>query len=279
MFTLLDLARVNNITRVLDVGCGPGLGTRLLCQEVPDSHSVIYAIDISDNMLNLALDEFSKFSDFNANKNNIYSVSKEHGERIKIDKDIEDVRKTRQGKIVKFKKCEFNNLLFDDLQFDAYISNLSINFSENIDQTLTEAFRVLKWGSVIAVSIPLLKDPSHSVIFETLEKYQIKVVPETFCLKHIESNPDSIRKHFELAGFKDIKIDYTSIILDVYTIEDYFEKFQNSYINEILKKETNDKKVKEYLETVEHLVKTNLINKNKLPVMKCMIILGFKKFN
>ncbi len=55
------------------------------------------------------------------------------------------------------------------------------------------------------------------------------------------------------------------------------EKYNNSYINELLKMEKNDKKVKEYLEFIKDEVEKNIIKKDKFPVLNCQIIIAFKE--
>lgn len=77
------IAFVSNLSKVpfnktiLEVGCGNGEGTKYLTLQAP-SHCVIYSLDFSEPMLELANDTFKNFTNFNSNKDNSYEkIAKE----------------------------------------------------------------------------------------------------------------------------------------------------------------------------------------------------------
>ena len=73
MTTLIGLLRLNTRSKILEAGCGPGLTTKLLTNDM-SSNSIAYCVDLSPKMLEKAKENFLNNDDFNSNQNNHWEV-------------------------------------------------------------------------------------------------------------------------------------------------------------------------------------------------------------
>jgi ubiquinone/menaquinone biosynthesis C-methylase UbiE len=124
----IQLMEIPTDGRVLDVGCGNGWATRLMAERALDGRVV--GIDISDEMVDLARESSSSFSN------------------------------------VEFREASAEKLSFAEGEFTHAFSMESLYYYGNILRALKEIHRVLKSGGQLACVVDLYKEnrPSHQWI-------------------------------------------------------------------------------------------------------------------
>jgi ubiquinone/menaquinone biosynthesis C-methylase UbiE len=279
MSTLMALTRSYKKYKILDAGCGPGLGTKQIVQDMPNKDSIVYALDFSKEMINLCQNVFSEFDDFNANSNNNYEIVKySEQEKINIEKDTELLRKTKLGKLVKFFKGNVENLIFEDEQFDAYISNLCINLCEDVDKALSEAYRVLKKEGIAAFSIWGKKEDTKlafKLFSQFFNKYSIQQSDDRSAY-WLAEDIEGLKEKFNKAGFKGVRMEYMNEIFDCYDEEDYLIKFKGPGVTAVLDKVVDQEKVTLLINDVKNEARKKLIEQNKMVSLNCLVIVAFK---
>lgn len=279
MCNLLSLTRAYKKLTILDAGCGPGLGTKQITLDIPSYNSTVYAFDFSGEMVNLCEKVFSEYEDFNANHHNHYEMCKLNFEdKISIVKDTEEIRKTKIGKVVKFFQGNVEKLPFENEQFEVYLSNLCIMLCDDVDKAICEAYRVLKNDGVAAFSIWGNKDNtklSFKLFSQFYQKYGIDVSGERSSY-WLAQDLDALRNRFTKAGFKDVRMEYTTEIFDCYDEQDYLVKFQGPGVNVVLEKMNDEQKVKDLLEDVKNEAKKQISDLKNIPTLNCLVIVAFK---
>jgi ubiquinone/menaquinone biosynthesis C-methylase UbiE len=279
MSTLMALARISNKYRILDAGCGPGLGTKLITTGIPNLDSTVYALDFSNEMMKLSYKVFSEYDDFNFNTHNHFELCEPiTGKKINIKDDTEEIRKTKIGKVVKLFQGNVENIIFEDEQFDVYISNLCLMLCQDANKAISEAYRVLKQGGVAAISIWGKKEDSKfafKLFNEVFLKNGIDISGERSSY-HLAEDIDALKLKFISAGFKNVRMDFTNAIFDCYDEQDYLVKFQGPGVNSTCRKINNDLKVKEMIEEVKDRAKEELNGTSSLPTLNCLVIVAFK---
>jgi len=112
-------------TFTLDIGCGNGYATRLMAEQIRP-HGKAYGVDISENMVNKA---------------------------IQVSKDFNNCN---------FKIADFSNLPFDDNYFDIVLSVESIYYTEDLLKALAEVKRVTKAGGKFYCITYFFKEHTNS---------------------------------------------------------------------------------------------------------------------
>src|SRR6185295_3293794 len=128
--------------RVLDVGCGNGWATRLMAEQAADGRVV--GIDISDEMVDLARESSSSFSN------------------------------------VEFREASAEKLCFAEAEFTHAFSMESLYYYSDMLRALREIRRVLKPGGKFACVVDLYKEnrPSHQWIPDLKVPVQLLSVAE-----------------------------------------------------------------------------------------------------
>jgi arsenite methyltransferase len=165
----LAIAALNPGEVVVDLGSGGGLDAFLAARKVGPT-GFVYGVDMTDDMLALARR--------NAEKAGVTNVE--------------------------FRKGNIEALPLPDDSVDVIISNCVINLSPDKEQTLDEAFRVLKSGGRLAVS--------DIVIDGTLDDLPLSEVQVRAALNWAGCIAGALtRTHYETlladAGFTDIRVD------------------------------------------------------------------------
>jgi len=281
MTTLIALGRNNNKYKILDAGCGPGLGTRLISLMTPSSNCTIYACDFSSEMIKLSKKVFSEFNDFNANIHNHWEIvdySKTSNLKINIDKDTEETRHKKTGKVVKFFQGNVENLIFEDEQFDSYISNLCLMLCSDPDKAIKEMYRVLKPGGTSTVSVWGKKEDTKIafVLFnEVFSRHGVKPPAGSKTSFDLAKDPEQLKKKFLDAGFREVRMEYMNVIFDCYNSEDFLTIFQGPGVKDLTANIKDDMKVKAMLEEVKERADEEL-NKGAIPLLNCMVIYALK---
>jgi ubiquinone/menaquinone biosynthesis C-methylase UbiE len=277
---LLTLSRVYKKTNILDVGCGPGIGTKLIASEIMNIETNIYAIDISDEMLNLAEKVFTEYDDFNYNINNYWDCRKEAIKGLKLEDDLQEIRRTKIGKIVRFLQGNAESLPFENSQFDAYISNFCFMYNINFDKVLKEAYRVLKPQGVAAFSIIDWEKESKlvfSIFANILKEYDIDLYQEIRTkLLNEKQNSEFLRETMFANGFSKVYIESSTVIFDCFDESDFLIQFLFPFLNKILENIKDDIKVKNILEKVKIEARKQIVCNGQLPILKTKTILATK---
>jgi ubiquinone/menaquinone biosynthesis C-methylase UbiE len=281
MSTIICLGRINNKYTILDAGCGPGKGTKLIAALMPNQLSTLYAFDFSKDMVKLCQKEFDNYLDFNRNQYNYFNVClddpSDQDEKINITKDTDKIRKDRIGKVVKFFNGNIESLKFQDEQFDLYLSNLCLMLCHDYEKALRECYRVLKPGGVAVFSVWGKKEDTvlaWKIFKDVLTKFNIEFPNEKDAYHIGDSN--LLKSKMEEAGFINIKSQYTDLIYDCFNEADYLVRFQGPSVNSVLDKIQDDKIVKECLETVRLEVKHRMVEQGILPSLNILVMVGFK---
>ena len=267
---LMSLTDCHKSSSILDAGCGCGMGTKFLTNDMKSSNSVVYAFDLSTEMIKLAEEVFSKYDDFNSNKNNKYEFVKIDS-KINIEEDLKEIRKEKTGKIVKFFDGSVENLPFQDEQFDTYISSLCIMLCNDKDKAINEMFRVLKKGGKAAIAIwgkKELTNVGFGVVLDIFQKHGV-VWEGGFPMGR---NVEEVVQKFKNAGFSDVRYDYTSVLFNCYDEEDFMIKFFTPASYRLLSQVSDVKKQEEIYNEIKEIAKQKVSNEK---LMNTLSILTF----
>ena len=275
MASLATLAKVPFSKTILEIGCGPGIGTQFLTLQAPNP-SIICALDFSSSMISFCEKYFKEFTNFNYNPNNSYQILQNDSKNTKISlKD--DVSKLQNGTHVKFIQGDCENLPFADEQFDSCVSSLCLHITKDYHKALKEIYRVLKkdghfsfvvWGKENLSNFRVIEDicEKHGLIIKTKKKFNIAEAEKevlTYC---------------ESLGFQRMRVSYSNLIRPFDNEFDFyngnFDPDLKQQLNELEK--TNPEKVKE----IDLEIKTKLhsffeIEKN-VPSFNMMYVFGHK---
>jgi ubiquinone/menaquinone biosynthesis C-methylase UbiE len=268
MSNMVALGRVHKRHTILDAGCGPGFSTQILSLHIPNYNSTVYAFDFSNEMVKLCKSVYSENTDFNSNQDNHWELSEiDPNSKINVEKDTEEIRKSKIGKVVKFFQGSVSQLPFEDEQFDCYISNLVLNLCTEPGKAVKECFRVLKSGGVAVISIWGDRGrsvASYDLIKDIKEKHGFKQPGKS--PYHLAEDIDKLKGFFSDAGFTDFRLQYTSYVFDCYSIKDYIDRFEL----------INDEVWSKVKDDVEKEIQKQVVDQKVLPVNSCLIIVAFK---
>lgn len=271
MATLSTLSNISSSKTILEVGCGPSEGTKFLTLIAPKP-SIIYSLDFSESMLNLSLENFKSFTDFNSNKDNSFEKINNE-QQISISSDIE---KHIKGTHVKFIQGDCEQLPFKDEQFDTYISCLCLHITNDYHNSLREAYRVIKKGGYFSCAVWGKKEWTN---FRIIEEVCLKFGLEVKYFKNYRMSEDKDLISFcEQIGFKKVRIAYSDLIRNI----DDEDVFYNNFFDMSLKKQIDDIKIKDpqKAKLIDDEIRKALhqfftVDK-KVPVMNIMYLYGQK---
>lgn len=271
MATLSNLSKISLSKTILEVGCGASEGTKFLTLIAPKP-SIIYSLDFSEAMLNLSLDNFKEFTDFNSNQENSFELIKNESQ-ISISSDIE---KHVKGTHVKFIQGDCEKLPFKDEQFDTYISCLCLHITNDYHNALREAYRVIKKGGYFSCAVWGKKEWTN---FRIIEEVCLKYGLEVKYFKNYRMSEDKDLISFcEQIGFKNVRIGYSDLIRNVQDENEFY----NNFFDMSLKKQIDEIKAKdpEKAKLIDDDIKKALhqffsVDK-KVPVMNIMYLFGQK---
>ncbi|MEZ4837486.1 MAG: arsenite methyltransferase [Caldilineaceae bacterium] len=181
-----EIAALQPGEAVVDLGSGGGLDVLLAARQVGPS-GFVYGVDMTDEMLDLARRNAAKIGATN----------------------------------VEFRKGHLEDLPIEDNRADVIISNCVVNLSPEKDNTLAEAYRVLKPGGRIAIS-DIVVDGDLSGL--PVSEDQIRAgLSWAGCIAGALTVTEFTRLLAE-AGFQDISIEFNHH----YQSSDFFGKMPES---------------------------------------------------
>ena len=275
------MAFVSNLSKVpfnktiLEVGCGNGEGTKYLTLQAP-SHCVIYSLDFSEPMLDLANETFKNFTNFNLNKDNSFERLTKESIKQKLTVKNE-IQKTTSGTHVKFIPGDCENLPFADEQFETYVSCLCLHLTNDYHQALKEAYRVLQKGGHFAMALWGKRELTNFRLIEDVcDKYGLNIK----CFRNYRMSEDKELISFcEGLGFSKVRVSYSNLIRDVAEdefefYEKFFDKDLKNQIEEIGKKDPA--KAKEIDDAIKAKLHEFFAIEKKVPEQNVMYLYGRK---
>jgi arsenite methyltransferase len=154
--------------RVLDLGSGPGLDV-LLASRLVGEHGVVYALDMTDEMLEAAR---------------------------------ENIRKARARNVV-FIKGDIEAVPLPDESVDVIISNCVVNLAPDKARVAAEAFRVLRRSGRLAISDIVVDADLEGL---PLDERQIRANLSWSACMAGALTITNVRSTFAAAGFADVRV-------------------------------------------------------------------------
>lgn len=275
MASLSTLAKVPLSKTILEIGCGPGIGTKFLTLQAPDP-SIICALDFSSPMISLCEKYFEKFTNFNCNPNNSYQMLQNDSKNTKINlKD--EVSALQKGTHVKFIQGDCENLPFADEQFDSCVSSLCLHITKDYHKALQEIYRVLKkdghfsfgvWGKEKLTNLRIAEDicEKHGLIIETKKKFNIAEAEK------------EVLSYCESLGFKRMRVSYSNLIRP---FDNEFDFYKGNYDPDLFQQlkeleKTNPEKAKEINLEIQAKVHNFFEIEKNVPSFNMMYVFGEK---
>lgn len=266
MAALSSLSKVPASKTILEVGCGPGEGTKYLTLQ-SQNPSIIYGLDFSETM------NFKNFENFNSNTNNSYEkiIKESVNSRIIIPNTIE------KGTHIKLIQGDCENLPFEDEQFDSYVSSLCLHLTKDYPKALKEAYRVLKKGGYFSLAIWGKRALTNLRMIEDIcEQFGLEVK----MLKNYKMGEDEKKliSTCEEIGFQKVRVSYSNIIRNIESKEAYYMKFFDESLKKQIEetKKQNPEKAKEIELAIEKKVTTFFDVEKNVPVMNILYLFGQK---
>jgi len=176
---LLSAVNIQDASNILEVACGPGLGTKV-CEFLKPSQCSLTAVDFSPEMVHLA-------------------------------------KQLLEGKSVNFLVANAESLPFEDNHFDKYFASLALNLVPNPEKMLSEAYRVLKKGGAAAFSIWGRSDHSvyPHIVPKVFAEFGIDVHKGSTPPRsnfHLGGDLQKLRELLEKAGFTNVIAWYQPLV-------------------------------------------------------------------
>jgi len=236
--------------------------------------TVYYGGDISDKMIDKAMNDFKENDLLRSNDYCDIIATKE---KINVEKDNAEIKQKAKGKVIKFLVQDSENLLFEDAQFDVYLSNLCLQLVNNPENALKEAHRVLKKGGVLSVSVWGKRENSyHFHGIETIFKKNGVTFPPSRSNYKISEDLEEMKGLFERCGFSGLKYEYVPILLKVFNLEQYQDHIFTPKMKSIfsgLNEETKNNIIKD----IKEYVASKIDNTTEFAALNSLVIVAFKK--
>ena len=206
-FSMMQLAsllysqtRCWEASRILDAGAGSGRPSRMFVASYMKPGAHYYNTDFSPKMLELFENGFNASGMCEGDTIKLNPLEKADFHTVQAYNPADKTKNIYYG------YGDNLNLPFEDASFERYISNSTLNFVDDPAKMIKEAYRVLEDGGICGLS--MVGDMTDAKMMPTIinlmieNKIENKATPNKINL----NNKDVIRKLFEDAGFKSIKI-------------------------------------------------------------------------
>lgn len=185
---------------ILDAGAGSGRPSRLFVASYMKPGAHYYNTDFSPKMIELFE---AGFKESGICDSDLYKLTRLEDTEMHVVSPFNPEVSTKN---IYYGYADNTKLPFPDESFDRYISNSTLNFVDNPQAMVSEAYRVLQNGGMLGIS--MVKDMTQIKIMPTvtnfIRKYQPDIVqePKKDDIKH----QDTLKALFEDVGFKSVKI-------------------------------------------------------------------------
>ena len=206
--------------KIIEVGVGPGISTRLFALIYMQPGAVYYCSDISSEMINIVEKSF-KASELGKCDNISITVLEESKQHIVEKIDSENLSKRLFATIANNEKMPFT-----DSSFDRYISNLSLMLVDNHMNQLKEAYRILENGGIAGFSVWGRKENclGFSVLPEIMKAFEI--IPTKPQKNNFHLNDEAkLKSDLESVGFTNVKTFYSLCNFALEADEAYYVHF------------------------------------------------------
>ena len=156
--TCLEMTDARYCSRILEVACGAGTHSEVIAKGFLASNgAMLVSSDFSKEMVSKLKERFEK-SDYNDCKGckHVIDAETDYTDQSTSNRLDLDKIQAEQGQFNKLGiGCMADNMClpFEDVAFDAYVSNLSLMITQEPERQIVEAYRVLKPGSKACFSI------------------------------------------------------------------------------------------------------------------------------
>lgn len=275
---MISIVNAGWYQNILDAGCGPGLTTKLLAHFANDK-ATIYSFDISDSMIQLCKSTFEEHKDFNSNQENYWDVVEPLTKDFDAIAEANELRSknAKNGKLVRFFRCNIEELPFKSEQFDLYFSSLCIMLCESAEIAIKEAYRVVKTGGLAIFSIWGDKTKSKyafDIVTKVLAKNNVKP-PARRIAYHLSEDLVKLKSYFDLAGFSSPIIKSSDVYYSCLKEGDYAKTFLTPIIIKYILDTHGETVLNKVIEDIGEMEK-DMFSKNDMPSLNCYIILAKK---
>ena len=257
---VIGLCLGNHKNRILEVGCGTGLGGLLFSQITETQPFIYYATDYAPNMLSLAYSRFEKKQLLSTPSLEVTHTPSLPTEKITLPEELPAKSQLH------LLRANGMDLPFVDESFESYFSSIVVHIVPNPQKMIQEAYRVLKPNGIAAFGAWGRKQ--KSIFFTLLPKILIQngiEIPDTAGAKSKfmlgGEGDEKIREYVANAGFKDVKIHYKDTEINILNMDVLWWFFAHDEpFSSILKKAGEEKTQeikKQFCDTGEQYMKEN----------------------
>ena len=232
--------------KILDAGWGSGKSSMMMINTFMKPGTVLYCSDISDRMIETFAKSFES-SDLSKSDKIKFKVLKE-SESIDIEEPEEDTKK------VFLTIANNRKLPFSDESFDTYLSNHCLQYVDDPQAHIREAYRVLQKGGKLGIAVGgrMEKAEFWFTLEEVMKIHDIEI--EHKCRIFSLGDKDKLKALFKDEGFTNIKIMLNIMYFigdahEIFRANIFFDPYKNVW--EKLSDEKKDQVYKSFIQLFE----------------------------
>ncbi|CAK70879.1 unnamed protein product (macronuclear) [Paramecium tetraurelia] len=265
-FTLLNMLRIEDSDSIIDAGCGGGHLHQYIVEK-KNPYARFVAFDFSNQMVKITAARMYKYLT-QQQKGGIDQLTQEEIDNVNLNSEIFNQinYSVQQANIQEL-------IQFQDNTFETYLSNLVFHLIPNPQQAMAEAYRILRPGGRLGITVWGSKNNSKALTIyqEALIRSGILEQPQGPS-KFLESTQPVIEMA-QLQGFTNIYCWTQQGPFDNFGLED-LAKFSNPEVLELLKNAPLEK-----VQQFENIV-SEILNEEKLKYqplfLECILLVATK---